>query len=295
MGTSVFTSKRSSAEITGDSYRVDKDDITTHVTLDLSTPRLHFDVVEPQSENSAVLPVVLPADQSLTVAELVAFARPLDLLLFRGTDAVSKTISCIEKKRLGNGDYTHVGIVVTHALWPHPNMRPGELYVWESTMSMACCGLTDGVPDIEHNKGRFGVQVRRLSDVVAKYSGSVAWAPLLHNPWAEADRVDSVREKFRSIQTQYGDATYDASFLELFSAILPPLRCLRNAARCFRTCGGRRSENEWVFCSEGVAIVYQAMGLIEDKFTPRDVVPVDFLGVDEDGLPRLVGSIRSLT
>lgn len=277
------------SSLTNETYRIDE---AVDVTLDLSTPRLNLH--NDQSETRGIQ----PAQKShiagtLTVPQLTEVARPLDLLLFRGTDMVSKSISCIEKRRVGNGDYTHVGLVVTHDLWPHPNMRRGELYVWESTMSMSCCGLTDGVPDIEHNKGKFGVQVRRLADVVEKYSGSVAWAPLFHNPWA--DHADDVREKFRELQTRYGNATYDASFLELFSAILPPLRWIRDTMRCLRTCGGRRAESEWIFCSEGVAIVYKAVGVIGEKYNPQDVVPVDFLGVDEDGLPRLVGDIFIVT
>lgn len=247
-----------------------------------------------QTEEGAIVPVASSCGhvhKSVPYDDLLRRVQPLDLLLFRGTDAVSGTISRLQKCRLGDGQYTHVGIVVTHDLWPHPNLLPGQLYVWESTMSLSCCGLTDGVPDVEHNRGRFGVQIRDLRSVVTHYSGDVAWAPLLNNPFADTEMRSFVCEEFRKFQTQYGDATYDASFVELLSALLPFLRWIRNWSRCCRTCGGCRKETEWIFCSEGVAMIYQSIGVIEAKYTPRDVVPMDFLGRDEDGLPRLVGDV----
>lgn len=46
----------------------------------------------------------------------------------------------------------------------------------------------------------------------------------------------------------------------------------------------------WLFCSELVALVYQCLKLIPDTFDPQDVIPVDFLGTDADGLPAMVGT-----
>lgn len=271
------------------SYRVKM--LTPSADIDfpvVSVNEVDLSGVMPAPPQPSVPTAATTSSSSLSYDELVRVARPLDLLLFRGTDAVSGMISRLQKCRLGDGSFTHVGIVVTSDLWAHPNIVPGQLYVWESTMSMSCFGLTDGVPDVEHSRGRFGVQIRSLRAVVQSYAGTVNWAPLRSNPFADEELRPFVREQFRKIQTQYGDATYDASMLELFSAMFPPLRWMRNTARWCRTCGGCRKESEWVFCSEGVAMIYQSVGVIESKFAPRDVVPMDFLGKDEDGLPVLV-------
>ena len=42
------------------------------------------------------------------------------------------------------------------------------------------------------------------------------------------------------------------------------------------------------FCSELVARVYQKLGIIDQNLDPEDVTPVDFLGYDQDGIPKLV-------
>lgn len=223
---------------------------------------------------------------SLDVLDL----SPLDLLLFRGNDFVSNTISKLEDWRVGDGRFTHVGILINNTLWPHPTLRDNEWYVWESTMSKSMCGLTDGVPDVVSGKGVFGVQVRNLRDLLEKYDGSVYWAPLRDRVFEDEEMRSFFIERFRVFQQKYGNATYDASFVELLGAMIPALRCFRNSARLCRTCGGLRKENEWLFCSEGVAMIYQQLGILSSKFEARDVVPADFLGKDEDGIPKLFGN-----
>lgn len=47
-------------------------------------------------------------------------------------------------------------------------------------------------------------------------------------------------------------------------------------------------DDDFVFCSEFVAIVYQALGIIGPEFKPHDVVPTDFFGADIDGIPKIV-------
>ncbi len=129
---------------------------------------------------------------------------PFDLILFKGTDCVSKTIQRVQRKKLGipNSDdaFSHVGIVVTSDILEIPKglvrqsefreshfvkqlseksgnqrsvdtmtsqllLKPGEKYVWESTMSGP---LADGVRNVNH-KSFLGVQLRNLDEVIREY------------------------------------------------------------------------------------------------------------------------------
>src|SRR5438309_11598776 len=81
--------------------------------------------------------------------------KPLDLMVFRGSDFVSDTISFLEKWKFGQGDWTHVGVVMTTDVITIKNGQPGRLYLWESTMSGKTLG--DGVNNVETNQATFGV------------------------------------------------------------------------------------------------------------------------------------------
>src|SRR5262245_63829703 len=107
--------------------------------------------------------------------------QPIDLILFRGTDPVSHAICFLEAKKLGRGDFSHVGLAVTREALDLPFLEPGKLYVWESTFSAPVgfwAKFTDRVPDRETEGVRFGVQIRDLELVVPGYAssgGKVAW------------------------------------------------------------------------------------------------------------------------
>ena len=42
-----------------------------------------------------------------------ADVRPLDLILFRGVDPVSRAIQFVQNRKIGRGDYSHAAVVVT--------------------------------------------------------------------------------------------------------------------------------------------------------------------------------------
>ena len=48
--------------------------------------------------------------------------------------------------------------------------------------------------------------------------------------------------------------------------------------------------DRWQFCSELVANVYQDIGVLPKSFNSKDVLPIDLLGYDVDGIPPLVKS-----
>ena len=222
--------------------------------------------------------------------DLVDIAKPLDLLLFRGDDLVSNVILELQENANGEGSFSHAGLIVTSECMPFvEELKNGRLYVWESTMSMSLGGITDGVPDVESGHGKLGVQIRDLEDVVCSYTKDdayVAWCRLVPNPWNERSpgHIDNVIENMRSCHKDYGSKMYEINPLSLLASIIPCLRPFRNALEKDED----QLEQDYVFCSELVALVYRRMGILDDKIDPSNVVPMDFLGKDVDGMPIMV-------
>ena len=72
--------------------------------------------------------------------EIKSIIKPLDMILFRGGEVVSSTIRILEKLQAGNGDWSHVGLVVDTTILPNiPNGKDDKLYIWESTRKCCCC------------------------------------------------------------------------------------------------------------------------------------------------------------
>lgn len=237
--------------------------------------------------------------------------RPFDLIAFRGGDIVSDLITELENEQCGVGDFSHVGMVVTAEILPvchiqgkEFNLDPNKIYVFESTFSHNVAGITDGPHDVVTGKGKLGVQLRDLEEVIPRYITSektkVAWCRLLNNPFDKpnADR-DGIREEFTKFFEEYEMTLYEVDFNDLMAAMFPSLRILRNIQdyilknlfKVLHSCG--LSEHNtgpagWQFCSELVGNVYQLIGVLPKHFDPRDVLPVDFFGYDIDGIPALV-------
>lgn len=245
-----------------------------------------------------------------TYSDVVQQFTPLDLILFRGSDYISDAISILEQKVLGDGDFSHDAILVNSDLLPTvPQLIPGRWYIWESTMS-ATSGIlsdfTDGQPNVETNTGKFGVQIRDFEQVVTAYTqggGKVAWAKLLNNPWLGSNRPNLV-QTICNVNTIYGTRTYDANCFDLFGVIFPCMRkprdvfdsILYDGHLILTTLHVESSDPNnpgmvgWQFCSELVARVYQASGLINPKLDPRNFAPVNYLGVNPTLIPCLVAT-----
>lgn len=110
---------------------------------------------------------------------------------------------------------------------------------------------------------------------------------------------DIIRE-IRCIYEIYGNRMYNASALDLLSALYPVLRPLRNLkykvlrgfAKLFKN---KKIEPNAVFCSQFVAIIYSRLGVIDKSIDIKNFVPVDFLGCDEDGQKNIVSNIYKIT
>jgi len=109
---------------------------------------------------------------------------------------------------------------------------------------------------------------------------------------------DIIRE-IRCIYEIYGNRMYNASALDLLSALYPVLRPLRNLkykvlrgfAKLFKN---KKIEPNAVFCSQFVAIIYSRLGVIDKSIDIKNFVPVDFLGCDEDGQKNIVSNIYKI-
>jgi hypothetical protein len=103
--------------------------------------------------------------------------RPLSLVFFaRKRDPITvimdkQTRKCLKLQKSAK-IYTHVGIVISRrvcdSLNPLHDEDPDTLYLWESTLSSPSCLMSDleHIRDAETNGFAFGVQIRRLADVL---------------------------------------------------------------------------------------------------------------------------------
>lgn len=174
---------------------------------------------------------------------LIDRARPLDLLLWRGEDFISNTIRHFSDKAVGNGDFSHAGMLVTRDILPSvTEMKKDRLYVWEATMSYPLCGITDGVPNIETGEGKFGIQIRDLEEVVQAYVAdsddtALGWARLSYNPWVRGrdERKDDAMKrrkeivrKIRQLHEHLTNRPFERNPLSVLGVLMPSVRPARD-------------------------------------------------------------------
>ncbi|HXK21651.1 MAG TPA: hypothetical protein VMS55_03125 [Myxococcota bacterium] len=217
--------------------------------------------------------------------------RPLDVILFRGVDFVSRAICFMEAKALGRGDYSHAGLAITREVLDLPFLEPGRIYVWESTFSAPAgffARFTDKAPDLETHGVRFGVQIRDLDLVVPGYAasgGEVAWCALR----GTRPPIEAVRPHLHALHQEYGHVPYTRNVLDLFGVVYPALRPARdhlarmedrlahflNEVLPRARIHVRLEDSEHhLFCSEWVGIVYKRLGLTPSTANPHQAAPV---------------------
>lgn len=200
--------------------------------------------------------------------------RPFDLVLFKGGDFVSDTIRIIEKRLQGYGDFSHCGMIITTAVLDHPRMKPGKLYIIESTVTgfLGC-----GVKNID-GKSKFCVQITDFDELVEAYDKNshtaLAISHVLTNPYD----IDPVHAKanFTEFYRRMSGMSYQFNIYTLLCAVFPRLRFAK------KTVNSLMSSERWVFCSQLVFMAYQALGVYDKEIDSSNVVPVDFLGYDVD-------------
>lgn len=215
--------------------------------------------------------------------KLLRTLQPLDLLLFRSSDPVSDGISRAQKVLLGDGSFSHVGLVVNRASTGLSELAPGVPYVLESTVG----GMLGN--DVYNTEGEafFGVQLRRLDHLLlnCKRDGGtrIATAALRRNPWDSRSTARAqTKRRLVAAVSKYHGARYDANCVSLLSALVPTIRpCAAKLERWIGT-------QDWMFCSELVAGMYRDMGILPQETLVSTVLPMDFIigqrGIIPNGL-----------
>lgn len=216
-------------------------------------------------------------NNQISYSDFCKCVKPLDVLLFVGDDFVSSAIRKIQRVQLGNGDFSHAGMVVTSDVINDPSLENGKLYTWEITTGSH---LNDGVPDIR-GKRFLGVQIREFDQVFDSFKnksgGKIAWCRLKKNPFIQVDAdLFELKRQGTMIYHKTLDKPYESiccCACELGKALIPKLRFIKI----------NKHDDEKFFCSEFVAHVLKTMGVLPDSINPSNVVPVDFIpGVDQD-------------
>ena len=215
---------------------------------------------------------IIPVKQGIDYRSLGL--RDFDLVLFDGGNTgASLLIKSLEKYELGEGNFSHVGIIITSKSLPFQGLEDGKLYIFESTQSGA---LTDGVLNVEGHPF-LGSQVRDFDQVLKSYDNSadthIAVRKLVNNPLDTMD-INNVRIIMAYLYGKFNHKRYQIFVAQLFEAMFPRLRIFRN----------KRIEERFVFCSELVAYIYKGFGLLSVECNCGDVVPQDFISKDVDAM-----------
>jgi hypothetical protein len=268
--------------------------------------------------------VHVPIDDTIrgSYQEIKGKILPFDLIAFRGDDFISNAISQLEKSQVGSGFFSHVGMVITSEILPMIKignnqefiqfLQPGKIYTLESNITLHINGRTGGMSDIADPRGVCGVQIRDIEELIPQYLTSnitkVAWCRLLNNPYARRHtdtddslhiRREELKSKFINFYDEYRGRLYEIDPIGLTAGLYPSLRPFRNFRDYIYDIFGRilsalnfnklnDSPAQWQFCSELLANAYQTIGVLPNQFDPRDVIPVDFFGYDQDGIPPMV-------
>lgn len=223
--------------------------------------------------------------------------QPLDIVFFRGGEsslkssiissssiieaamsAVSTTIMEVQRKTLGIGTFSHVGIIIDSTLMPQLGLDEDRFYILESTYGT-------------HSNGKkiIGVQIRDFDYVVSSYYAEsptsalprIVIGKLEENPYVI--NSDFCRRELYNVVNKYVSARYDFNLLTLLSTVIPVLRPFRKKFRLVVEGMHKifkakvlRDEIDAQFCSELVARVLMACGVMT-SLDPETVAPVDFL------------------
>lgn len=234
--------------------------------------------------------------ESAKYDELKARIKPFDIIAFHSTFAAASVIECCEllthckgscgcnsnEASLSNTKHKyllenqffpiHVGIVVSRAVLDVHLMKPGELYIFESTSSY------HDTPDI-FGKHKLGVQIRPLREVLeclhkTSPRGAV-WCKLAKSPIDDNGKPLIDLSDFKTFFFEHHNDGYDLPCM-LLKSILPFWCCVCSCAT-----------EDRLFCSELCVKVFQKVGLVEDTLDAETINPESlFLRLDNK-LPEI--------
>ena len=183
-----------------------------------------------------------------------------DLLFFGGgNNPLTHAITCMESCVNGHQSiYSHVGIITRKDCikFVFPNTEPSDtLYVWQSGFGI----------DADTHQHTIGVQIQKLDDVIEekfKSGHKMGWGVLKDNPFTK--NPEQTKIMLRKLYSDYFGISFDTDPVELVSSCIP---C---KWKCY-------SNNKSLFCSEFVSRVYQDLGILDMKYSPNKILPMDFI------------------
>jgi hypothetical protein len=233
--------------------------------------------------------------QGVPYSQIRPQLKTFDLILFYGDDPlnISKGISALEKKYLGNGDFTHVGtIFINGEIITVTNAKPGQILILESTESGP---LGNDVNNIETNISKFGPQCRDFDSVVKNYDNDeetkIAWGQVINNPLVQKStetdtdyktRIDALKSNVNTYWKNNKNDSYPMDPFVLLSTInkkFIPIDAFWNKY-CF-PCFGSKGKK---FCSQLNTDIYEIAGLIPTSVTDT-VAPVTLVDNKEFASP----------
>lgn len=187
--------------------------------------------------------------------------KPLDLIFYKGTSLLSKTITLSEFVFRGSETFSHVGIVVNRDVMPSLCVKDDKLYVWQSTSSIK----PGATKDIESGKGLIGVQINSLDDEIRNCNEGVLMAvgKLEINP-LDIFEKSVVQETLDRLHGEYLYRPYDNIF-SMMSIMVPCLRCYC----CYDT-------TLEVQCSEFLVLILQELKVLDSRIRSQEFGPDDF-------------------
>lgn len=220
--------------------------------------------------------------------------KPFDILLFKGKDFISNTIRQLQKYDISHDiadNFSHIGMVVTSDILDYEFVKPGKIYIIESSISGR---FGQGVKTVE-GKSKFGVILRDFDELVHKYDKSIKTKIAVghvkkeKNPFLKATnkkKQKALKAKFTKYFHTVNHVSYDLNPISLLSTFNTPLtypfRLIRKFISDFTDTNG------WTICSALIASVYIHMGIWPENIEPKNTLPVDFLGIDDDGAPLVI-------
>jgi hypothetical protein len=232
---------------------------------------------------------------SIPYSSFLQAVQPLDLIFFRGTSLFSDAIIDAEKIALKDGDWSHVAVVVNKTVLPDLNRvyegkinNNDDLYLWESTLSTNCSLLNpQHILDAESGQPVLGVQIRSLKEVIQsdlKSDTIVGWASLKNH----LITTSALQQDLISVHDKYYHQMYQANIFRMCGSLYPRLKCLRG-----KLCIG----NDWIFCSQLVGLIYQAVGIYSKTINCSLINPQDLItpSLSSQPLPVVLNKIIYVT
>ena len=183
-----------------------------------------------------------------------------DILLFRGTTWYDYLI-----EYLGYSPYSHVAMVLNKILYISPFLR--DIYTLESGM--------ENVPDAEDKKIKFGVQINKLQDVLAKCQDKSVYVRKL-----TCNRTPEFFEELKNIHTEIHNKPYDVNIIDWLEAkLLVNNNDIKKTQEEFKDNNVQKTNTFW--CSALITYIYTQLGLVELKDKTIKEIPWTIIATKE--------------